>query len=228
MLKPGFQTRQNKRSLRGMLTMSLCYSLLLGAAGLCIIWLPMAKPEQANSSQQLPMLMQLEPVNTATLAEPLDLLMPDVQLHQHVTGDTDFIPALDHATPVTSQSIPTETQSLTMTYNGRPLRAVKTIMMTVTAYSPDEQSCGKWADGITASGYSVWTNAGKLVAADTRLLPFGSILTVPGYNGSRPVPVLDIGGKIKGKRLDVLYPTHAIATRWGVKQLPVTVWEYAY
>ena len=99
--------------------------------------------------------------------------------------------------------------------------------MKVTAYSPDERSCGKWADGITASGYSVWTNAGKLVAADTHLLPYGTLLTVPGYNGSKPVPVLDIGGKIKGNRLDVLYPTHAIARRWGVQELAVTVWEYA-
>lgn len=112
-------------------------------------------------------------------------------------------------------------------FNGRPLRKVRQLDMKVTAYSPDERSCGIWADGITASGFSVWTNGMKLVAADTRLLPFGSIVSIPGYNGGRPVPVLDRGGAIKGHRLDVLYPTHEIALQWGVQNLNVTVWEYA-
>lgn len=111
-------------------------------------------------------------------------------------------------------------------FNGRKVRPARTIWMTVTAYSPDHRSCGKWADGITASNKSVWTNGMKLVAADTRLLPFGTLLSVPGYDGGRIVPVLDRGGAIKGARLDVLYPTHAIAREWGVQRLPVTVWEY--
>ena len=113
------------------------------------------------------------------------------------------------------------------TFNGRPIRPAKTLTMKVTAYSPDERSCGIHADGVTASGYSVWTNGMKLVAADTRMLPFGSIISVPGYHGGKPVPVLDRGGKIKGHRLDVLYPTHEIARQWGVQTLRVTVWEYA-
>lgn len=115
----------------------------------------------------------------------------------------------------------------TPTFNGRPIRKVRTIPMLVTAYSPDERSCPGTADGITASGYSVWTNDMKLVAADTDLLPFNSIVTVPGYNAGQPVPVLDRGGAIKGRRLDVLYPTHEVAQRWGSQRLEVTVWEYA-
>ena len=99
--------------------------------------------------------------------------------------------------------------------------------MLVTAYSPDARSCGKFADNITASGYSVWTNGMKLAAADTRLLPFGSILTVTGYNDGQPVPVLDRGGAIKGYRLDLLYPTHEAALQWGARWIEVKVWEYA-
>ena len=113
------------------------------------------------------------------------------------------------------------------TFDGRPLRPVKTMRMLTTAYSPDERSCGAFADGITASGYSVWTNGMKLVAADTKLLPFGTIISVPGYHGGRPVPVLDRGGRIKGGRLDLLYPTHETALKWGAQRLDVTVWEYA-
>jgi 3D (Asp-Asp-Asp) domain-containing protein len=113
------------------------------------------------------------------------------------------------------------------TFDGRPLRRVRQITMLTTAYSPDARSCGKWADGFTASGYSVWTHGMKLVAADTRVLPFGTLVSIPGYNGGRPVPVLDRGGKIKGNRLDLLYPTHEIARQWGAQRLTVDVWEYA-
>ena len=131
-------------------------------------------------------------------------------------------PALGHTTPV-----PVVSSGEAPTFDGRPLRPVKTVRMLTTAYSPDERSCGIWADGITASGYSVWTNGMKLVAADTEFLPFGTVVTIPGYNGGRPVPVLDRGGAIKGYRLDVLYPTHERALQWGAQRLDVTVWEYA-
>ena len=112
-------------------------------------------------------------------------------------------------------------------FNGRPVRPARTIRMKVTAYSPDEESCGDSADGITSSLHSVWTNASKLVAADSRVLPLGSIISVPGYDSGQIVPVLDRGGAIKGRRLDVLYPTHAQARRWGTQNLDVVVWEYA-
>lgn len=112
-------------------------------------------------------------------------------------------------------------------FNNRPIRPVKKITMVVTAYSPDERSCGQWADGITASGYSVWTNGMKLVAADTSILALGSLVSIPGYDQENVVPVLDRGGAIKGNRLDVLYPTHDRARRWGVQELEVTVWDYA-
>jgi 3D (Asp-Asp-Asp) domain-containing protein len=112
-------------------------------------------------------------------------------------------------------------------FNGRPVRPARTIWMKVTAYSPDHRSCGIFADGKTSTLHSVWTNGMNLVAADTRILPFGSMITVPGYGGGDIVPVLDRGGKIKGHRLDVLYSTHAEARRWGVRNVPVVVWEYA-
>lgn len=112
-------------------------------------------------------------------------------------------------------------------FNGRPVRPARTVQMVVTAYSPDARSCGDSADGITATLHSVETNGHALVAADPTVLPYGSLLTVPGYDEDRIVPVLDCGGAIKGKRLDVLYPTHDRARQWGRQKLQVTVWEYA-
>lgn len=97
--------------------------------------------------------------------------------------------------------------------------------MKVTAYSPDAASCAPFDDGYTATMKSVWTNGMRLVAADPRVLPMRSLVSVPGYADGEIVPVLDKGGRIKGHRLDVLYPTHQRALRWGVQRLPVTVWE---
>lgn len=111
-------------------------------------------------------------------------------------------------------------------FNGRVIRPAKTMAMVTTAYSPDERSCGPNADGTTASGKSVWTNGMKMAAADTRLLPFGTLISVPGYHDGQPVPVLDRGGAIKGRRLDMLYPTHEIAKTWGRQKQTVTIWEY--
>lgn len=112
-------------------------------------------------------------------------------------------------------------------FNGRPVRPVRTMSMNVSAYSPDARSCDDSADGITSSNHDVYTNAMKLVAADSRVLPLGSLVSVPGYDGGGVVPVLDRGGAIKGNKLDVLYPTHEMALRWGRRMLEVTVWEYA-
>lgn len=112
-------------------------------------------------------------------------------------------------------------------FNGRPVRPARTIMMTVTAYSPDARSCGDSADGITATLHSVWTNGFKLVAADPKVLPYGSMLSIAGYDNGQVVPVLDCGGAIKGRRLDVLFPTHEQARQWGIRKIPVVVWEYA-
>ena len=112
-------------------------------------------------------------------------------------------------------------------FNGRPIRPVRTMTMVVTAYSPDSRSCGDSADGITASLHDVQTNSGKLVAADKRVLPMGSMISVPGYDNGRIVPVLDVGGAIKGNRLDVLFPTHDQARKFGKRTVKVTIWGYA-
>jgi 3D (Asp-Asp-Asp) domain-containing protein len=112
-------------------------------------------------------------------------------------------------------------------FDGRPVRAAKTIEMIVTAYSPDARSCAGSDDDLTATLHHVTTNGFKLVAADPRLLSYGSMLSIPGYDQGRIVPVLDCGGKIKGNRLDVLFPTHEEAVKWGVKRMKVTVYEYA-
>jgi 3D (Asp-Asp-Asp) domain-containing protein len=110
-------------------------------------------------------------------------------------------------------------------YNGEKYKYVKTLRLRVTAYAPDARCCWPYDGTTTASGLSVKTNRGHLVAADTRLIPMHSLVCVPGYHDAAAVPVLDRGGAIKGHRLDVLLPTFEQAKAWGSRILEVKIYE---
>lgn len=100
----------------------------------------------------------------------------------------------------------------------------RVVRMEVTGYCPCTKCCGPKAQGITASGKRVSYDRGRFVAADTRVLPFGTKLSIPGYHDGRAVEVIDKGGAIKGKKLDLYFPTHAAALQWGRQHVDVTVY----
>lgn len=62
------------------------------------------------------------------------------------------------------------------------------------------------------------------VAADTRIIPMQMMVSIPGYHGGVPVPVLDRGRLIKGNRLDVFFLSHETARKWGNRKIDVTVY----
>lgn len=96
------------------------------------------------------------------------------------------------------------------------------VVMNVSAYCPCSICCGNFADGITASGYKI-KEGDVFVAAPTKY-PFGTEMIVPGYAGDEVVKVKDIGGAIKGNKLDVYFDTHKEALEWGRnKEHPVRV-----
>jgi 3D (Asp-Asp-Asp) domain-containing protein len=99
------------------------------------------------------------------------------------------------------------------------------IRMIVTAYCPCTICCGANAQGITACGKPVTHNRGRFVAADATVFDFGTSLSIPGYHNGQEVKVLNRGGAIKGNKLDVFFPTHARAKKWGRQELDVTVLE---
>jgi len=90
----------------------------------------------------------------------------------------------------------------------------------VTAYCPCQKCCGKYADGITASGHKI-RFGDRFVAAPLEFR-FGTSMLIPFYG---TVEVRDRGGKIKGDRLDVFFDTHQKALDWGVKFLDVVIFE---
>ena len=131
-------------------------------------------------------------------------------------------PPTDNAPP--ALSIHKKAAPETRIYNGQKYRYVKTLRLRVTAYSPDSKCCWPYPGTTTASGMSVKTNHGKLVAADTHLIPMHALVAVPGYAGGGAVPVLDQGGAIKGHRLDVMLPSFDAAKEWGSRMLEVKIY----
>ena len=80
----------------------------------------------------------------------------------------------------------------------------------LTAYCACKKCCGK-TDGITASG--VRAREGVTVAADTSVLPFGTTLLIDNHE----YIVQDVGGAIKGNRIDVYFESHEEALQFGVQ-----------
>lgn len=72
--------------------------------------------------------------------------------------------------------------------------------------------------GITASG----TKARKgTIAADTRVFPFGTIMYIEDYGYG---VVEDRGGAIKGHKIDLFFPRHSQALKWGRQKKQVKIW----
>ena len=98
------------------------------------------------------------------------------------------------------------------------------ITMKVTAYCPCSKCCGPNAKGITSTGKNAVKTSG--VAADPKLLPYGTKLNIPGI-GIRVVD--DTGGAMRQDakkgiyHIDVRFPNHQQALKWGVKKLPVEI-----
>jgi 3D (Asp-Asp-Asp) domain-containing protein len=97
----------------------------------------------------------------------------------------------------------------------------RTVRMRVTAYCACRKCCGKYSDGITASGHKI-RHGDTFIAADKRHR-FGTEMVIPGYANDKPVKVLDRGGAIRGNRLDVFFNSHKEALKWGVQHLDVEI-----
>lgn len=197
---------------------------LIAVVGASAIVTKEAQARRANL-EALTSVTEVEPVAAPAPADPTPVITDP--LNTPPVSEAPATPALVEVSSAPAVAAEPTWDINTRWFNARPVRAKKTIWMTVTAYSPDEASCGDSADNITSSIHNVWTNAMRLVAADSKVLPLGSMISVPGYDSGRVVPVLDRGGAIKGHRLDVLFATHAEARKWGVRHIPITVWEYA-
>lgn len=81
----------------------------------------------------------------------------------------------------------------------------------ITAYCPCEKCCGEYADGLTASG-TVATE-GRTCAVDPDVIPLGTEIEIDGVKYIAE----DVGGAIKGNRIDICFNDHRSALQYGVK-----------
>lgn len=121
----------------------------------------------------------------------------------------------------------------------RPPAGVKPVKrtMTVTGYCSCGKCCGWHRNWLLRPVYSSGPNKGKTkkvgvtasgatvgygtIAADTSLYPFGTVMYVEGYGYGR---VEDKGGAIKGNKIDLYFPSHSKALKWGKQTKTVHVW----
>lgn len=85
----------------------------------------------------------------------------------------------------------------------------------LTAYCPCSQCCGKWANGITATGVIAKPN--HTIAVDPHIIPYGSHVIING----REYVAEDCGGAIKQNKIDVFFATHQEACDFGVQYAEV-------
>ena len=94
----------------------------------------------------------------------------------------------------------------------------------LTAYCPCAKCCGKWANGITATGTTA--TEGRTIAVDPRVIPYGSSVTIYFADGTgHTYTAEDCGGAIKENRIDVFFDDHETARAFGVRSAMVYVEE---
>ncbi len=89
--------------------------------------------------------------------------------------------------------------------------------MPVYSYGP--QKGQRKRVGITSTGTE--TRHGT-AAVDKKRYPYGTVFYVPGYGYARGE---DAGGAIKDAHIDLWFPSHNAALKWGRRTMKVKVWR---
>ncbi len=98
----------------------------------------------------------------------------------------------------------------------KSLKSKKVGVFKLTAYCPCKKCSGKWGGG-TATGAKA--KEGKTIAVDPKEIPLGSKVKI----GKHTYVAQDVGGAIKGKRIDIFFRTHQRALNFGVKKAKISV-----
>lgn len=88
----------------------------------------------------------------------------------------------------------------------------KTVSVTATAYTAYCEGCS----GVTSTGIDLRANPNKkVIAVDPNVIPLGSRVYVEGYGEAIAG---DVGGAIKGNRIDVFIPSKSSALDYGIQR----------
>lgn len=98
-------------------------------------------------------------------------------------------------------------------------KVVKEFIVSATAYTASCNGC----TGITKTGIDLKKNPNaKVIAVDPNVIKLGTKVYVEGYGYAIAG---DIGGAIKGNKIDVFFPTKSQAYNWGRKSVKIKVLE---
>ena len=142
----------------------------------------------------------------------------------------DVLQAAKSIDELTAQSTEEATQTVTTTstYNAPVVTTyadesgtyVSIGDFVLTAYCPCPICCGAYSNmsnPTTASGTTA--TAGRTIAADTSVLPFGTQVVING----QVYTVEDRGGAIQGNRIDIFFNSHQEALEFGRRVATVYV-----
>jgi 3D (Asp-Asp-Asp) domain-containing protein len=90
---------------------------------------------------------------------------------------------------------------------------------TAVAYRLKVDAVAYHLPGRTALGIPVRKG---VVAVDPKLIPLGTKLHVPGYG---PGIAADVGWAIKGRIIDLWFPSTAAARKWGRRTVTITIYR---
>lgn len=94
------------------------------------------------------------------------------------------------------------------------------ITVIATAYVSDCQGCIGITKGGTDVRNTIYHDSGyRIIATDPGIIPLGSLVEI---NGQKFIAD-DIGGAIKGHRIDILMESESEALEFGVKEVDVTI-----
>lgn len=127
----------------------------------------------------------------------------------------------------------------TLEREGRVMQFDRVLIMTATSYCPGTPGSGcpldknghafctgPYNNGYTYTGKKAVQGLGtfsspRMVAVDPRVIPLGSLLyiePIPGIGKIGFARAEDIGGAIKGHKIDILYDYHRDVSNFGVKR----------
>ena len=117
--------------------------------------------------------------------------------------------------------------TLFVTSRGMPFKYSEILIVSSTAYDLSFASCGKYpsnpAYGMTYSGTKARPG---IIAVDPRVIPLGSTLYIQSLDGSNDYGFAlaqDVGGAIKGKKIDLFIGDSRAAMRYGRKKVRIYV-----
>jgi 3D (Asp-Asp-Asp) domain-containing protein len=146
-----------------------------------------------------------------------DLIQPDFKLLIKQEEKITEPKAEDTITISKPEPVKTKAKKPAKKVGDKKKTKPKIITVKATAYTAYCKGCS----GITKTGINLRVNPKRrVIAVDPKVIPLGTKVYVEGFGKA---VAADIGGAIKGKRIDVFIPNKKRAVKFGVKKLKVTI-----